>query len=327
MLVLAWAPLPQLETTYGAISLGLATIVQFVVTGLFYPKALAALFAYVIEMDLLIVISTSAAYIFSIVAFIFNVRGRPLGVQSFFEFSTLLVTLIICDRVATAYARQKAIESVSVKSLQATKATILNGGNHEDIIDSRLLQYGDVFKIYPAMLIPTDGVVLSGSTEVNEAMVTGEASLVTKTPGAILLAGSINSTGIVTARLSHLPSDNTIMNIADIVNEANYSKPKVQETADRVAKYFVPIMFGITIIGFVIWIGIAKSVQKRSTSNAVVTALTYAISTLIVSCPCAIGLAVPMVFVLAGNIATKNDLIFRVGETVTNARKVSRNFR
>jgi heavy metal translocating P-type ATPase len=324
VLVLAWAPLPKRETIYGAVSLGLATMVQFIVAGPFYPKALNALFfACMVEMDLLVIISTSTAYIFSVVAYVYTVQGRPLEIRSFFETSTLLVTLIMCGRVATAYARQKATESVSVESLQATKATILNGGDKETLIDSRLLQYGDVFKVYPDMIVPTDGMVLSGSTEVDESMVTGEANLIPKTAGSTLIAGSINRTGAVTVRLTRLPNENTITNIADMVNEANFSKPKVQELADRVATYFVPTIFAITIIIFVVWIAVGKAVQGRNTSNSVVNALTYALSALIVSCPCAIGLAVPMVIVVAGDIAAKNGLIFRVGETIISAHKVS----
>ncbi|KEF51058.1 uncharacterized protein A1O9_12874 [Exophiala aquamarina CBS 119918] len=323
VLVLAWAPIPEHKITYGAVSLALATIVQFVVAGPFYPKALKALFfARMIEMDLLIVISTSTAYVFSIIAYACMVRGQPLEVESFFETSTLLITLIMCGRVATAYARDKAIGSVSVDSLQAATATILDEKDQEETIDCRLLQYGDIFKVYPDMIVPTDGTVFSGGTEVDESMVTGESDLVPKSIGSPLIAGSVNRTGTVTARLTRLPNENTIANISDMVNEANYSKPKIQEIADHVAGYFVPTILGITVAVFVIWIAIGKTIQGRSSNDAVVNALTYALSALIVSCPCAIGLAVPMVVVIAGDVAAKDGLVFRTGETITSARKV-----
>jgi Cd2+-exporting ATPase len=108
-----------------------------------------------------------------------------------------------------------------------------------------------------------------------------------------------------------------------MVSKAKFSKPKTQEIADQVAGYFVPIILAITVTVFVIWVVISKAVQKRSTTNTVVNALTYTLSALIVSCPCAIGLAVPMVVIVAGGIAAKKSLVFRVGETNTSARKVT----
>ena len=324
VLVLAWAPVPEHEVIYGAVSLVLATIVEVFVAGPFYPKAFKALFfTRMIEMDLLIVISTSTAYIFSIVAYACMVRGQPLEVESFFETSTLLITLIMCGRVATTYARDKAIASVGVDSLQAATATVVDGADQEEMIDCRLLQYGDIFKVYPDTIVPTDGTVFFGSTEIDESMVTGESALVPKSTGAPLIAGSINRMGTVTARLTRLPYENTITNISDMVNEANYSKPKIQEIADQVAGYFVPVILGVMVVVFVIWIAIGKTVQGRSTTDAVVNALTYALSSLIVSCPCAIGLAVPMVVVIAGDVAAKSGFVFRTGETITTARKVS----
>jgi Cd2+-exporting ATPase len=134
---------------------------------------------------------------------------------------------------------------------------------------------------------------LPGITEVDESMVTGESNLIPKTRGSPLIAGSVNRIGTVTARLTQLPNENTIKNIADMVNEANCSKPKIQENADQVTGYFVPIILAITLAVFVIWVVIGKAVQKRSTTNAVVNALTYALSALIVSFRCAIGLAFP----------------------------------
>jgi Cd2+-exporting ATPase len=162
--------------------------------------------------------------------------------------------------------------------------------------------------------------------EVDESMVTWESNLIPKTRGSPLIAGSVNGIGTVTARLTRLPNENNIKNIPDMVSKANFSKPKIQEIADQVAGYFVPIILAITVTVFVIWVVISKAVQKRSTTNTVVKALKYTLSALIVSCPCAISLAVPMVVVVAGGIAAKKSLVFRVGETITSARKVTPSF-
>jgi heavy metal translocating P-type ATPase len=329
VLVLAWAPLPekdQKEITFGSISLALATVIQFVVAGPFYPKALKALvFSRVIEMDLLIVLSTSAAYIFSVVAFSYLVLHQPLSTGEFFETSTLLVTLIMVGRFIAALARQKAVESISIRSLQAPSATLIrsSGPATEDEIDARLLQYGDVFKVSPDSRIPTDGTVISGASEVDESMLTGEHKPVVKSRGSPVIAGSINGSGVLTIRLTRIPGDNTISTIADMVDQAKLSKPKIQKVADQVATYFVPVVISITVVVFCIWMGIGIAVQKNSASEATVQAIAYAITVLIVSCPCAIGLAVPMVIVVATGVAAERGVIFKSADAIEIAWKTS----
>ncbi|KAH0548628.1 hypothetical protein GP486_007828 [Trichoglossum hirsutum] len=325
VLVMSWAPLPGDQVMYGSVCLALATLVQFIVAGPFYLSAVKSLiFTHVIEMDLLIVISTTAAYVFSVVSFAFQVLGRPLPTGSFFETSTLLVTLIMVGRLVSAFARQWAVESISIKSLQVASATlVLPDGGGEQEVDARLLQYGDVFKVAPDSRVATDGEVLSGITEMDESMVTGEAQLVEKRPGSTVIAGSVNGAGTVMVRLTRLPGENTISDIASMVDEAKSSKPKIQELADQVAGYFVPAILGITFITFIVWIILGQRVLRTSATSTVITAITYAIPVLVVSCPCAIGLAVPMVVVVAGGIAAERGVIFKSAHVIETARNVS----
>ncbi|KAF2022389.1 copper-translocating P-t [Aaosphaeria arxii CBS 175.79] len=327
VLVLAWAPLSDKEAkkiTHGSISLAFATIIQIAIAGPFYPKALKALvFSRVIEMDLLIVLSTSAAYIFSVIAFGYMVTSNPLSTGEFFETSTLLVTLIMVGRYIAALSRQKAVESISIRSLQATSATIIDTTGVEKDIDARLLQFGDVFKVSPEHKVPTDGTVIGGTSEVDESMLTGESRPVEKKKGSAVIAGSINGSGALTVRLGRVPGDNTISTIAGMVDEAKLSKPKVQEIADRVASYFVPVVISITIVVFCIWIAVGIAVQGKSGSEATVQAVTYAITVLIVSCPCAIGLAVPMVVVVATGVAAERGIIFKSSNAIEVAYKTA----
>ncbi len=324
VLVFAWAPLPKHDLIYGSVSLVLATIIQVVVAGPFYSRALKSLlFARVIEMDLLIALSTSAAYIFSVVAFGYLVRGNPLSTGEFFETSTLLVTLIMAGQFISALARQKAVESISIRSLQATTAILVTNGKGEMEVDTRLLQYGDVFKVVPDSRIVTDGTVLFGTSEVDESMMTGEARLVEKRVGSSVVAGSLNGSGLLDIQLTRLPGDNTISTIAGMVDEAKLSKPKIQETADHVAGYFVPVIITLTIITLIIWIAVGITVRKQTGSEAAIQAITFAIAVLIVSCPCAIGLAVPMVVVIAGGVAADHGVVFKTAETIEIARKAS----
>ncbi|KAF5598202.1 Cu2+-exporting ATPase [Fusarium pseudoanthophilum] len=325
VLVMAWAPLPEREVAYSSASLALATIVQVVVAGPFYPKAIKALvFSRVIEMDLLIVLSTSAAYVFSVVSFGYLIAGKPLSTGQFFETSTLLVTLIMVGRWVAALARQKAVESISIRSLQSSTAILVDektGTGRE--IDARLLQYGDVFRVLPDTRIPTDGTVMSGSSEVDESMLTGESKPVEKHFKSVVIAGSINGPGVMTVRLNRLPSDNTINAIAAMVDEAKLSKPKLQDLADRVASYFVPVVVALTIITFVIWVAIGVTARGHGGSMATTEAITYAIAVLIVSCPCAIGLAVPMVIVIMSGVAAEKGIIFKSADAIEVAHKTS----
>ena len=323
VLIMAWAPLPPHKVAYGSSSLALATLVQFIIAGPFYPKALKALlFSGMIEMDFLIVISTTTAYVYSVIAFVYETNGQPLSTGEFFETSTLLVTLIMCGRLASASARRKAADSIAVHALQPSTAILSEDGS-ERPIDVREFQYGDLFKVLPDSIVPTDGIVTSGETDIDESMLTGEAIPVPKSSGSHVIAGSVNGPAPCLARLTKLPHDNTISRIAAMVDEARLSKPKVQETADRVASYFVPSILAVTISIFSVWVAVGIAVRDSSTSDSIVSAITYALAALIVSCPCAIGLAVPMVMVIASGVGAKHGVIFKLPEAIANAKNTS----
>ncbi|KAK0345250.1 hypothetical protein LTR91_000934 [Friedmanniomyces endolithicus] len=325
VLVLAWAPLHSRPVVYGAISLALATAVQFLVAGQFYISALRALiFTRQMEMDLLIVLSTTTAYVCSIVAFAFEVRGEPLAIGEFFETSTLLVTFIMLGRLVSAFARQKAVETVSFRSLQRQTAVLCDkDGSNAQEIDARLLQYGDFFRVDPDSRITTDGVIVTGTTEVNAAMITGEALPVDKRPGSLVVAGSINVSGVIVVRLTNLPGDNTISTIEAMVNEAKFQKAKTQELVDIVASWFVPITLILAVMTFFVWIAVAIAVRHQGAGTSVVNAITYSVSVLIVSCPCAIGLCVPLVIVIGGGAAAKHGIIVKSATAFENGRNVS----
>jgi len=320
VLVMAWAPLPPRVIVYGCSSLALATLVQCVVAGPFYSRAVKTLlFSRMIEMDLLIVISSTTAYVYSLVAFAYEVRGRPLSTGGFFQTSTLLITLIMVGRLASAYARHKAVDSISIQNLQPSTAIISNG-NQDEIIDIRLFQYGDQFKVQPDSVVPTDGISVAGETEIDESMITGEAIPVPKLPGSQVVAGTVNGPGLILVRLNKLPIDNTVSNIASMVDEAKMTRPRVQETADRVASYFVPCILALTLIVLLIWVVVGKEVRHASSTDAIINAISYALSVLIVSCPCAIGLAVPMVIIIAGGVGARS-VYFRAFVTYLNLLK------
>ncbi|KAK4194299.1 E1-E2 ATPase-domain-containing protein [Triangularia verruculosa] len=311
------------DKTRAIVGLALATAVQLMAVPDFYYPALSALIrSRAIEMDMLVVISITAAYFYSVVAFGFRIAGRPLETAEFFETSTLLITLMLLGRLVAAFARIRAVAAVSVRSLQAATAIIVGKDDCEEPIDARLLQFGDRFKVLPHSAIPTDGIIVSGTSEVDESMLTGEAAPVPKAPGDSLVAGTVNGSGTLLARLSRLPGRNTVTDIAEMVEDAARSKPRIQETADRVASWFVPVVTTIAVLVIIIWTVVGLKGRSWSAGRSVANAVTYAVAVLAISCPCALGLAVPMVLVIAGGIAARGGVIIKSAECTERARLV-----
>ncbi|KAK7447498.1 hypothetical protein CaCOL14_008570 [Colletotrichum acutatum] len=322
VVVLAWGE--KLEPkTRSIISIVLATFVQLIAVPDFYKPAISSLVhSGAIEMDMLVVISITAAYVYSVVGFGFHMADRPLDPREFFETSTLLITLVLLGRLTAAYARIRAVAAVSLRSLQTSTAVIIEDGKDVEI-DARLLQYGDRFKVLPHSVVPTDGLVVTGSSEVDESMLTGESVPVFKKSRDTVIAGTINGSGTLVAQLTRLPGKNTVTDIAELVEEAANSKPRIQDIADRVAGWFVPVVTAVAIVVIIVWTVIGVKVQGESTGKSISTAITYAIAVLAVSCPCALGLAVPMVLVVAGGIAARGGVIIKSAECTERARKVS----
>ncbi|KAF2193381.1 heavy metal translocatin [Zopfia rhizophila CBS 207.26] len=324
VLVLAWAPINHDNLVYAHVSLALATVVQVISTKEFVPGAFRSLiYSGLFEMDFLIALSTTTAYLFSVVSYVFELKRRPLETGSFFETSTLLTTLILLGRVVSEFARLKAAKAVSFRSLQADEALLVVQMGEIRKVDTRLLQYGDTFKVPPHTRIVTDGKVIYGGSEVDESVVTGESIPVAKGLGHSVFAGTNNGSGELVVSLTALPHENSISKIAMMVENAELSKPKIQALADRIAGWFVPAIVTIGIVVLLVWIFVGRYHEHRSWRNAAVKAITYAIATIIVSCPCAIGLAVPMVVLIAGGVSAQYGIIFRDPQKIEVARTVT----
>ncbi|KAG5974262.1 hypothetical protein E4U55_008263 [Claviceps digitariae] len=323
VVVLAWGDFPVDKRTSSIVTIVFATAVQLIAVQEFYrPAIVALLHTWTVEMDMLVVISITAAYVYSVVAFGFRMAGRPLEVGEFFETSTLLITLVMLGQLVAAFARIRAVEAVSLRSLQATSAVIVEDGIDKEI-DARLLQYGDQLKIGPHCGVATDGIVISGSSEVDESMLTGESVPVFKREGDVIIAGTVNGTGTLVAKLTRLPGENTVTDIAKLVENAQKSKPKIQDYADEVASWFVPVVTSAAVLVVIAWIIVGFKVRHYDIGKSVSNAITYAVATLAVACPCALGLAVPMVLVIAGGIAARNGVIIKSAECTERARKVT----
>lgn len=324
VVVLNWSSNSVPRQNRDIISLVLATVVQAIAVPEFYVKAINSLiFARVVEMDMLVVISITAAYGYSIVAFGLTESGVQLEQHAFFETSTLLITLILLGRLIAAFARTRAIQAVSMRCLQTQETLLLGPEGDVTPIDVRMLQFGDSIVVRPHSSIVTDGVVVFGTSTADESMMTGETIPVRKEEGSLVTAGTLNGEGLLHVRISRLPGANSIDDIAQSIETALGVKPKIQDLADRVASWFVPAVVATALIVFAVWIGIALEVRRTSTGGAIGTAITYAIAVLAVSCPCALGLAVPMVLVIAGGVAARSGVVIKAADATERGYKVT----
>lgn len=326
ILKFSWGNLPEHEKAYSTASFVLATIIQVFVAGQFHPRAFRmVLVEKSINMELLVVLSTTATYIVSVISFIQQLYGRDQTIGVYFETSALLVTLIMVGRLVNGFASRRATEMMTLKSPQASTARIVHHtkNRHADQkeIDVRILQYGDVFIAGPQSLIVTDGVVICGTSDVDESMLTGEIDWIGKRPGSAVIAGSINRSGTLLVRLTRLPGSNTIDDVAGMVEQVNQTKPDIQDIADRFAMYFVPAIAMIALGTLILWTVLGLRTMHQPMNVAFSSALPYAISVVVVSCPCAIGLAVPLVVLIASGIATKQGVIVKSSTALQIAHK------
>ena len=306
--VLVLAYIPPRPILYGAIQLALVTGIMFYVISPLYKQALVTLLRRrEIEMDLLVVVSTSVAYIFSIISYAFLCVAKPIW-EPFWETPALLVTLIIFGRWITTRAREKAVKEVKSLSNTNVKTATLSSGR---IIDIALLGYEDIIIIQPGDTIPTDGVVVKGETEVSEAMFTGESTPKVKTINSDVFAGSVNLISRIDVRVTKLASENALSGIRHLIDVSQVNKPRIQAYTDRVAGYLGPIAFVIAIMALCVWFLVDWRVRHQPLSAAGIEGLTYAIAVLAISCPCTIGLAVPMNVVIASGIAAAKGILIK----------------
>lgn len=324
VVTLAWSHTSIPYVKRSIVSLVLATCVQAIAIPEFYVGATKSLiFSKVIEMDMLVAISVTAAYGYSVIAFALSRRGYVLVQEAFFETSTLLVTLVLLGRLISVLARLKAFAAVSMKSLQADVALLMDGCEETVEIDARLLEYGDTVIIPPHGKVVTDGEVTSGAGAVDESMVTGESGPVQKKCGDTMIAGTMNGSSPLNVRLTRLPGQNSISDIAELVQNALGTKPRVQDLADKIAGWFVPVVVGISCVVFAIWLGVGFKIRNQDAGGSIGVAITYGIAVLAISCPCALGLAVPMVLIIAGGVAAKFGIIIKNASATERAYRTT----
>jgi Cu+-exporting ATPase len=297
----------------------LATVVQFGPGLRFYAKGVPALLRLAPDMNSLVVLGSTAAWGYSVVA-TFAAEALPAGTANvYYEASAVIVTLILLGRLLEARAKGRTGEAIrKLMGLQAKSARVERDG---DVVELPLeaVAVGDVVLVRPGDRIPVDGVVVRGSSFVDESMITGEPIPVTKGEGAEVVGGTINKTGSFAYRATKVGGDTLLAQIIRMVGEAQGSKLPIQAMVDRVTQWFVPAVMLAALLTFAVW-------AMYGPDPAITFALVNAVAVLIIACPCAMGLATPTSIMVGTGRAAELGVLFRKGEalqTLTSAAVIA----
>ena len=298
------------------ISFVFATLALFGPGLVFYLKGFPALLRGQPDMNALVAIGTLSAYLYSVVA-TFLPQVLPAGaVHVYYEAAVVIVVLILLGRYLEARAKGQTSEAIrALARLQPKTAHVERNGAALDI-DIDNVQVGDFVLVRPGERVPTDGVVVSGASWVDESMVSGEPAPVAKKADAIVTGGTVNGEGAFTFRATRVGADTTLAGIIRMVEQAQGAKLPIQATVDKVTAIFVPIVFGIAGLAFLIWMLVGP--EPRLTH-----ALVAAVSVLIIACPCAMGLATPAAIMTGTGRAAELGVLFRKGEALQTLRDVT----
>ncbi|GIK96264.1 MAG: copper-translocating P-type ATPase [Alphaproteobacteria bacterium] len=291
----------------------LATVVQFGPGLRFYKKGWPALRRGAPDMNALVMLGTTAAYGYSVVA-TFLPGILPAGtVHVYYEASAVIVTLILIGRYLEALAKGRTSEAIRrLMSLQAKTARVIRDGREMEIgIDAVVPD--EVVLVRPGEKVPVDGVVVQGGSYVDESMITGEPVPVQKEAGTEVVGGTINKTGSFTFRATRVGADTLLAQIVRMVEAAQGSKLPIQALVDRVTTYFVPVVIGLAALTFGIWLVLGPD-------PALTFALVNAVAVLIIACPCAMGLATPTSIMVGTGKAAEMGVLFRRGEALQTLR-------
>ena len=289
---------------------GLATPVVLWCGWPFFQRGWASIINRSLNMFTLIAVGVGTAYVYSVIATLFphlfpqSFRGHNGEVGVYFDAAAVITTLVLLGQVLELRARSKTSRAIKALLGLAPKTARLvrDDGSEEDVPLERV-KPGDRLRVRPGEKVPVDGIVLEGSTSVDESMITGEPIPVEKTKGSKVTGGTVNGTGSLIMRAERVGSDTLLAQIVRMVAEAQRSRAPIQKLADVVAGYFVPAVVGVAVLTFIVW-------ALLGPEPVMAYALVNAVAVLIIACPCALGLATPMsIMVGTGRGATAGVLI------------------
>ncbi|MDD6243703.1 MAG: heavy metal translocating P-type ATPase [Roseburia hominis] len=300
----------------------LLTVVIMVINQKFFVSGFKSLWHRAPNMDTLVALGATAAFGYSTYALFAmtgaQVRGDMDGVMSYmhefyFESAAMILTLITVGKMLEARSKGKTTDALkSLMRLAPKTATIVRDGVEQEVPVAQVKK-GDVFVVRPGENIPVDGIILEGSSAVNEAALTGESIPVDKAAGDEVSAATVNQSGFLKCEATRVGEDTTLSQIIQMVSDAAATKAPIAKIADKVSGVFVPTVIGIAIVTLIVWLLAGKPIGF---------ALARAISVLVISCPCALGLATPVAIMVGNGMGAKNGIMFKTAVSLEETGKM-----
>jgi P-type Cu+ transporter len=310
ILALTYLPLMSSDASNYAL-LALAFPVQFVVGSRFYAGAYHALRSGASNMDLLVAVGTSSAFGYSAVAAVFPSVFGVKGV--YFDAAAVIITLVLAGKLLEHMTKERASDSLrKLLELRPRVAHLLRSGSFVEV-PVEDLAVGDEVEVKPGERVPTDGLVVDGTSTADESLMTGESRPVEKGPGSQVIGGSINAGGRILVKATAVGRDTVLGQMTKLVEEARAGKAPIQRLADRVARYFVPAILAVAVVAALGW---------RASGVPVATSMLVFVSVVIIACPCALGIATPAALLVGTANAAKRGILVKGGEAVEAAAHV-----
>ncbi len=287
----------------------LTTPVLFWAGSQFFRGAFAEARHFSTNMDTLIALGTSVAYIYSTVVTFFSLQAAA---HVYFDTTAWIIALILLGRLLEAYSKGKTTDAIrSLMALKPQTARLVKDGHETEVMVDEVVK-GDMLRVKPGEKIPVDGIIAEGSSTIDESMLTGESVPVEKALDGDVFAGTINASGSFVFKATHTGADTALSRIVRLVSEAQGSKAPVERLADKVASYFVPAVIVISIVTAAVWYIFAPG-------HSISFALTNLVSVLIIACPCALGLATPTAVIVGIGKAARHGILIKGGESLEKA--------
>ena len=300
----------------------LLTVIIMVINQKFFISGFKSLWHRAPNMDTLVALGATAAFVYSTYALFAmtgaQVRGDMDAVMDYmmdfyFESAAMILTLITVGKMLEARSKGKTTDALkSLMKLAPKTATVVRDGQ-EVAVPVEQVAKDDVFVVRPGESIPVDGVVLEGTSAVNESALTGESVPADKTPGDAVSAATVNQSGFLRCRATRVGEDTTLSQIIQMVSDAAATKAPIAKIADKVSGVFVPAVIGIALVTTIVWLLIGKPVGY---------ALARGISVLVISCPCALGLATPVAIMVGSGLGAKNGILFKTAASLEETGRI-----